>query len=114
MGAATKDITIEQHADYLMNVTLKQNATTALNITGYSIYSTARTAYGATAKWFDFTIVVTDAVNGKFDAKLTAAQTAGLTQATSGVYDVLLVAPGGQKQRVFQGKITISRSVTQV
>ncbi len=57
-------------------------------------------------------IVITDAVAGKFEMRLTALETAGITF-KNGVFDFEIVYPGGEPvYRIFQGEIEINPEVT--
>ncbi len=60
----------------------------------------------------DSSIVLTNAAEGRFEIRLTAAQTALLTF-VSGVYDFEIVYPGGEPvYRLFEGTVEVVPEVT--
>lgn len=56
-------------------------------------------------------VLVANAAQGKFEIKLSRAQTTALTQRNY-VYDLLAIAPNGDGYRLLEGSITVEPAVT--
>ena len=88
------DITIHQGATFTLDLQYKDSAGNGVNMAGYTVTSKMvdRTATNTLAT---FTSTFTDIAVGKFQLKLTAAVTQGITE--EGLYDILITEPSGDK-----------------
>ena len=116
MPAAKFPITIEQGATFLRTLTIKDNATppVAIDLTGASARGQVRQRHSASTA-YDFTLTITDAVNGEIEWTMDAVTTASLpvTQLTQNwVYDIEIVYANGVTDRIMEGPVTISPNVT--
>lgn len=116
MTAKQLDITIEQGATFVMNITWQNSDGTPVNLTGYTAKMQARLKYSDASPLVTFTTsdstitlggaLGTIAVSGM--ATLT-----GITEAKTGVYDLELTqTSSGKVTRLLQGKAYISPEVT--
>jgi hypothetical protein len=104
------ELTIEQGATFTTTVDVKDGTGAATNLTGYSGSAQLRKSYYSTTA-NNFTVAITDAVNGTITVSMTAANTANLTPGRY-VYDLLITSPTSVKTRVIEGIATILPSVT--
>ena len=109
ISPGTYDMTIQRRSDHTVNVTLKDGNNLAVNFSGYTLASQVWDA-ARTTKAADATCTITDAVNGKFDWKLSSTQTAAMT-AEEYKYDVRLTV-GGLHEYWIEGTIYMSEGYT--
>jgi len=115
MAAGRTDIYIEQGATFRQVFTWENSVGTPINLTGY----TARMQIRSTIDAAVISATLTDAnggltlggAAGTISLYLSDTATTALT-ITSGVYDLELVAPGGDVTRLVQGGVSVSREVT--
>lgn len=116
MTASKYDITIEQGATFKLPLTYTA-AGVPVNISGWSIRMQVRESYkhGITLDLTNANLGVRATPTlGKFVVYATDEQTAGIPF-TRGVYDLELVIPAATPEviRLLQGKVSITREVTQ-
>ena len=115
MSAANYDLKIEQGADFNLPMLLKNGDGSVMDLTNY----TARMHIRRYVFDEEFLIELTTAnarlvfsiVTGTLTIRLTAAETAALTEC-HGVYDLELVHNGGNVIRLIEGSVVISPEVT--
>lgn len=112
MAAGKYNILIQQGADYIQRVTVKESVSQVpVNITGCTVRGMVRVNYEDVAPVATFTCTIIDAVGGVFEFKLSSAQTTILDFET-GYYDVEIVYPSTVVDRLLQGKAVLSKEVT--
>ena len=118
MKPASLNLTIYQGSTFVKPFQWKTGTpAAAVDITGY----TARMHIRKKLKDTDYTlelttdnerIVITDMLNGKFEIRLTAAETATLPVMT-GMYDFEIIAADSETvYRLFEGSVTVDPEVT--
>ena len=111
MAVYVANILINQGADFSQTYTLEDtNSNAAQNLTGYSVAAKISKHHASTNQTA-FTASVSNAANGEVSISLTDVQTAALSPGRQ-VYDVLLTAPDGLKERVIEGMALIRDGVT--
>lgn len=108
--AGFAEITIEQGASFSTTVTVNDATGAPTNLTNYTAAAQLRKSYYSTTA-NNFTVTVSNAVNGELTMILTAANTANLNPGRM-VYDLLITSPTNVKTRVVEGIATILPSVT--
>jgi hypothetical protein len=112
MSAATYNILIEQNANFSISVTVQDGSGNPIDLTGNTIESQIR-EYPTGIIFDNFEINVTNASQGQFTLSLSASQTLALP-VIGMEYDVLMtLSDGVTKQRLMEGKISISEPITQ-
>lgn len=110
-----RNLKIIQGATLFEAFTWKDANGVAKDLTGYSARAMARTDYDAANPFMDLTsgagTIVLGGTAGTIQLKMTAAATAAIT-ATSGYWDLELVAPDGTVTRLLQGSVTVCKEVT--
>jgi hypothetical protein len=109
--SAKYDLTMDQGATFNRTLTLKDDTSTVVDLTGNTFAGQIRTSAlsGTIAGTFDF--VVTNASGGVFTWKMTAANTA-LLPAQQCVYDVEMTQSSGDVIRLLEGYVNIKSNVT--
>lgn len=114
--ANSLNITIYQGADFQRVLTLKSDANTTINLTGYIFRGQARASYAAKVPAFSFVFALKNqgTNQGQVDWSLANATSAALKieAATEYVYDVEMVSPGGIVTRILEGTATVKPEVT--
>jgi len=105
----TFDITIHQGATFLLDLQYKDSAGNGVNMSGYTVTSKIVDRTGG-SDIATFTSTFTDQGAGKFNLKLTAATTQGIT--TDGLYDVLITEPGGDRFYLLQGRTKLDTGIS--
>jgi len=107
MAAPIQEIEINQGATFIMQITLKDQATqNPIDITTYKFCGAVKqTVYDESGQEFDFVLI--DAVNGVVQLFLLPTQTA-LLDYPDGIYDVSYELVDGTKVRIMQGGAVIS------
>ena len=105
----TFDITIHQGATFSLDLQYKDSTGTGVNMSGYTVTSKIvdRTSTNDIAT---FVASFTDQAQGKFNLKLTASTTQGITE--EGLYDVLITEPGGDKFYLLQGRTKLDKGIS--
>ena len=116
MTAGLYNFTIDQGANWNLNVIYKDSAGAVINLTGYTAAMQLRQNYNSdtaelTLDTSNGGIVITGA-QGKLFISATAAQT-GALDAGFYVYD-LEISSGGVVTRIIQGQVTVAGEVTRV
>ena len=108
--AGYAELTIEQNANFVTTITVKDSTGTPQNLTSYTAASQIRKSYySSTAN--SFTVSISSPANGEISMSMSAATTANLTPGRY-VYDVVMTSPTNIKTRVVEGIATILPSVT--
>ena len=112
--AATANLYIEQGATFTSDVTVRDSAGEAYDLTGYSASAKMALGYASTRTRVTITTsVASDPTTGVVTLSLTPTETSGLEAPARYVYDVeLLKASDNSVIRVIQGIITVSPNVT--
>jgi hypothetical protein len=100
----------------VLKLTIKRG-TVAVNLTGASLWFTAKTGVaqadpGVFQKTIGSGIVVTDAAGGLAQVTIAPADTSGLTVPTTLLYDIQLLESTGTKTTVASGNLTIMPDIT--
>ena len=105
------ELQIEAGATFSTQVDVADASGAPKNLTGFTVTSQLRKSYYSTTA-VDFTINVTDPVNGIIELELDASTTANI-RAGRYVYDVeMLEANTGIVTRIFEGIATVLPNVT--
>jgi hypothetical protein len=107
---ATYNIRPQRRADYPLDITFKDGAGTAINLTGWTVLAQVWDK-DRTSKVGDFTVTVASAPNGQVNLKLPYTVTANLS-ASEYRYDVMLVAPSGLREYYLEGIVRPSEGYT--
>lgn len=114
MAATKYNLTIEQGATLIKQITLKDAVTgVPRDLTGWTGRGMIRLTYDDTVPYAVFT-VITDGVGGNLSLNLTSVQTAAF-EFESALYDVELVQNGTSPEiveRILQGNVFLSKEVT--
>jgi hypothetical protein len=114
MAAAKYNLTIEQGATFIKQITLSDATTgVARDLTGWTGRGMIRLTYDDAAPYAVFN-VITDGITGVLSINLTSVQTAAF-EFESALYDVELVQDGTTPEyveRILQGNVFLSKEVT--
>jgi hypothetical protein len=114
--ANTLNITINQGADFERLLTLKSDAVTTINLTGYTFRGQAREAFDSKNAAFSFVFALKNQTTNEGQVDWSLANTAltalKLSASTNYVYDVEMVSPGGIVTRILEGTATVNPEVT--
>lgn len=113
---ATKyNLAIEQGATFRRTLTWQQANKRPVNLTGYTALLQVRETAAATGVLLSLSTenggLTIAGSTGQITILITDEQSLALTF-TSGVYDLLLMAPNGDRVRLIEGKVTVSPCVT--
>lgn len=99
------DLFIPTNVDFTVNYSLTQSDDTPFDLTGYTIFSSARLDNQNRDLLFDFTIAI-DATptTGLFSQTVLRNQTADI-ESECAYYDTIAVSPGGSSILISRGKI---------
>lgn len=109
VNPATFDITLHQGATFSLDLQYKDSAGNGVNMTGYSVASKIVDTTSSTTL-ATFITSFTDQSTGKFNLRLTATTTQGIT--TGGLYDVLITEPSGDKFYILQGRTKLDTGIS--
>lgn len=104
----------DQGSDFSLELTIKDGAGVAKNITGYTFRGQARLTYDSPVA-FSFSFTVVDAVNGRVDMKLPNADSTLiglLTEKTTYLYDVEAEDTANLVEKLMRGKFKVTPEVT--
>ena len=107
--AVKANIIIDQGTDYTTSITLSNDNSEIVDLTGYTATAQIRKTYTSTTST-SFTTAI-NAAAGIITLSLSATATSNLA-AGRYVYDVLLKSSANVKSRVVQGLVTVSPRVT--
>ncbi len=111
MAVYVANLVINQGADFSQTFSLEDSTSnSAKNLTGFSVASKISKHHASTNQTA-FTATVSNAAGGEIKLSLTDEQTAALAPGRQ-VYDVILTAPDGTKDRVVEGMALIRDGVT--
>jgi hypothetical protein len=110
MAAQRYDITIEQGADYSLVLSVKDPSGAPVNLTGVSVRAHIR-EHSDGPKIAEFSVQISNAAQGIIRLSIPGATSESLPP-TVAFYDVSLARANGVRQRVAEGRVTISRSIT--
>ena len=103
------NVSIQRASDWSVILQFKDSTSTAINLTGYTVYAQAWDKARST-KYADFTVAYTDRANGKVTISLTDTQTATFIDEL--YYDVLLENGSGLREYYLEGVIFVSEGYT--
>ena len=113
--AENYSFTIDQGADWYLNIDYKNPDGTPINLTGYTAAMQFRLNISSTTAAISLTsssgIVITGAT-GNLAIHATAAQTGALDDSTRYNYDLEITSPSGIITRLIQGIASVSSQVT--
>lgn len=111
MGAAKHNLTLGQGETWNIQFTMyASDGETPIDLTDYTVRSSARAAYTDANSSADFTITKTDATSGVFNWSYAASQSAAL-DADTYKYDIELVS-GSVVTRVIEGNLLVTPEAT--
>ena len=118
MAAFKTKLSIEQGATFRWNAVLKSGSPALpVNLTGYTARMQIRSEITSTIVLVSLTTanggITLGGVLGTVSLYITDSATAAITW-TNGVYDLELVAPGGDVTRLLTGSVSVSPEVTRV
>tara|TARA_Y100000114_G_scaffold153321_1_gene173061 strand:- start:494 stop:829 length:336 start_codon:yes stop_codon:yes gene_type:complete len=105
------DITVEQGATFQRNITIKDSANVAINISGSTFQGQIRKRHQSATKEADFDFSITNATNGQFIASITAANTTTMEPGDF-VYDIEWTQSDASVTRLLEGTATVTPQVT--
>jgi hypothetical protein len=113
--AENYNFTIDQGADWYLNLQYKDSSGTAINLTGYTAAMQFRLNISSATAAISLTqtsgITITGAT-GNLAIHATAAQTGALDDSAKYNYDLEITSPAGVVTRLIQGVTTVSSQVT--
>lgn len=110
MAAIPLNLTIEQGADFQINLTVRNKDGTPLNLLGYTASSNLRKHYTSTST-YPFILTFVDRINGRISLEMSDAVTATLTEGRY-VYDIFIESSNGKKTKVVYGMVIVSPGVS--
>jgi hypothetical protein len=114
MSAGKLNLRIDQGASFFQKLVWKDSRGRVVNLAGYTARLQVRDRVGGEVLCelsTDNGAIVMGASTGTITLYLADEQTQAFTW-SSGVYDLLLEAPDGDKRRLIEGKVTVSAGVT--
>ena len=109
--ATLSNLFIDQDSDFSTTITIAGSDDVVLDLTGYTALAQMRKSYSSTTATSFTTTFDSDRTTGKLTLSLTDVQTGALSSGRY-VYDVVIIASGGDKTRVVEGIATINPSVS--
>ncbi len=113
--AAQKNFEVDQNTTFSFVVEYKDSADQPIALTNATAKMQVRDTKGGSKLAFTLSSpasgIVIDAPNGKLTIKMSAAQTNSLFYPKSS-YDIMITDSNGNKTKLREGYITLSRSVT--
>lgn len=109
--SAKYDFTMDQGATFNRALTLKDDTSTVVDLTGSTFAGQIRTSAASGTIAGTFTFVITNASEGQFSWKMSSTTTA-LLPAQQCVYDVEMTQASGDVLRLLEGFVTIKSNVT--
>ena len=111
--AAVANLRIDQGTTFTTDVTVKDNAGDAFDLTGYTASAKMAKGYASTKTRVTMTATVTSASTGVITLSMTADETNALDAPARYVFDVEILRTNDSTiTRVIEGIITVSPSVT--
>jgi hypothetical protein len=113
MSAASRDISIEQGADFNWELTLEDATPEPLDLTGCSLSGMIRAGGPRGKKMVDFTLTLNNpATDGKINVFIPGAETAAMIVDDDHSYDIFLTYPDLSVRRVVAGAVTVLARTT--
>lgn len=109
VSPGTYNINLQRRADYNLSLQFKDSTGTAINLTGWTVYSQVWDR-NRTTKYADFAVTYTNRVNGQISLSLTDVQTT--TFPNECYYDVLLENPSSLREYYLEGIVYVSEGYT--
>jgi hypothetical protein len=110
--ATTVYLDIDQGSDFNCEITLENDDSSLMNLTGVEVYSQFRKSYNSLVG-YSFIASVVDALAGKI-----LLQLSGVTSSTIKpgryLYDIEIIDTLGKKTRVVEGILTINAEITKI
>lgn len=105
------NLVISSGSDFSQSFTLENpNTNSAFDLSVYSVSSQLR-KWSGSSNAVSFSCNVVDAIGGKLEISLTNQQTTSLKPGRY-VYDVIITASTGQKNKVIEGMVLVREGVT--
>lgn len=104
------DFDVVRRSDFPITLTFKDNSSSAINLTGYTVAATVWDE-ARTNKYADWTVSITNAAAGTATLKLTDTQTATFDKDFL-KYDVKLTQPNGDEFTYIRGTLYILEGYT--
>ena len=109
--AITSNLFVDQGSDFSTEITLQNDDYTAMNLTGYNVYSQFRKSYNSNTG-YSFTCAVVDELAGKISLSLNGIDSSNIP-AGRYLYDVE-ISSSLSKIRVVEGIVTINPEITKI
>ena len=109
--SAKYDFDIDQGATFNRALTLKDDSSAVVDISGCTFAGQVRTSALSSTVAGTFTFVITNGTQGQFSWKMTATNTA-LLPAQQCVYDIEMTQANGDIIRLLEGFVNIKSNVT--
>jgi hypothetical protein len=103
------NIKLQRRADYSIQLRFLDSNKSAINLTGWSVYSQIWDA-ARTTKYAQFSVNYLDRSQGTVKLALSAASTESMPD--QAIYDVLLIDTEGLKEYYLEGGITVEQGYT--
>ena len=110
--ATTVYLDVDQGSDFTTEMTLQNNNGTAMDLTGFSVYSQFRKNYNSTIA-YQFTTAMTNALQGIITLSLLGTASSNIKPGRY-LYDVEIVDITTRKTRVVEGIVTINAEITKI
>lgn len=110
--AVTAYLDIDQGSDFTAEFTLENDDGTAMNLSGFSVYSQFRKSYGSTTG-YTFTTNLVNAAAGIISISFSGSQSSAARPGRY-LYDVEIRNEAGAKTRVIEGILTINPEITKI
>ena len=115
MNPGLQDITIHRGATFDLPLVWGSSKTTPYDLTGYTAASYIRLKIGASEIQVEMTTengrIVIDPLVGKITLKLSPATTSEM-KITKGVWDLVMIAPGGDRKVLLEGSVIVKNIST--
>lgn len=110
MASVPLNLTIEQGADFQINLTVRNKDGSPLNLLGYTASSHLRKHYSSTTS-YPFIVTFIDRINGRISLEMSDTVTGTLTEGRY-VYDIYIESTNGKKTKVVYGMAIVSPGVS--
>lgn len=115
MNPGLQNITIRRGATFELPLVWGSSKTTPYDLTGYTAASHIRLKIGASEVQVEMTTqngrIVIDPLKGKITLKLSPATTSSI-KITSGVWDLVMISPGGDRKVLLSGTVSVENIST--
>jgi hypothetical protein len=111
MAAGYQELFLEQGTTFNTVITLDDVDSEPYNLTGFQAKSTMKKSYYSANATANFTVTITDAINGSISISLDSANSANIS-AGRYVYDVAIKDTSNNVTRVLEGIVNVLPRVT--